>query len=48
MGSYNKEYEKYYRKINKTRKTSPNHEVNFKTKVLIREERKIMFGKIRN
>lgn len=32
MGSYNKEYEKYYRKINKTRKTSPNHEVNFKTK----------------
>ncbi|HFD2044910.1 TPA: peptidoglycan DD-metalloendopeptidase family protein [Clostridium perfringens] len=32
MGSYNKEYEKYYRKINKMRKTSPNHEVNFKTK----------------
>ena len=32
MGSYNKEYENYYRKINKTRKTSPNHEVNFKTK----------------
>lgn len=32
MGSYNKEYEKYYRKINKVRKTSPNNEVNFKTK----------------
>ncbi|WP_300262713.1 M23 family metallopeptidase [Clostridium sp.] len=32
MGSYNKEYEKYYRKINKVRKTSPNNEVNFKIK----------------
>ena len=43
MGSYNKEYEKYYRKINKTRKTSPNHEVNFKTKGSYREERKIVW-----
>ena len=45
MGSYNKEYEKYYRKINKTRKTSPNHEVNFKTKGSYKRREKDSFGK---
>ena len=45
MGSYNKEYEKYYRKINKTRKTSPNHEVNFKTKGSYKRREKDSLGK---
>ncbi|EOU1681223.1 M23 family metallopeptidase [Clostridium perfringens] len=45
MGSYNKEYEKYYRKINKTRKTSPNHEVNFKTKGSYKRKAKDGLGK---
>ena len=45
MGSYNKEYEKYYRKINKTRKTSPNHEVNFKTKGSYKRREKDGLGK---
>lgn len=45
MGSYNKEYEKYYRKINKTRKTSPNHEINFKTKGSYKRREKDSFGK---
>ena len=44
MGSYNKEYE-YYRKINKTRKTSPNHEVNFKTKGSYKRREKDSLGK---
>lgn len=45
MGSYNKEYEKYYRKINKTRKASPNHEVNFKTKGSYKRKEKDSLGK---
>ncbi|MDT9336405.1 M23 family metallopeptidase [Clostridium perfringens] len=45
MGSYNKEYEKYYRKINKTRKASPNHEVNFKTKASYKRKEKDSLGK---
>ncbi|EOU1671483.1 M23 family metallopeptidase [Clostridium perfringens] len=45
MGSYNKEYEKYYRKINKTRKTSPNYEVNFKTKGSYKRREKDSLGK---
>lgn len=45
MGSYNKEYEKYYRKINKTRKTSPNHELNFKAKGSYKRKEKDSFGK---
>ncbi|EOU1901856.1 M23 family metallopeptidase [Clostridium perfringens] len=45
MGSYNKEYEKYYRKINKKRKTSPNHEVNFKTKGSYKRREKDSLGK---
>ena len=45
MGSYNKEYEKYYRKINKTRKASPNHEVNFKTKASYKRKEKDGLGK---
>lgn len=32
MGSYDREYEKYYRKINKVRKTSPKHDIDFKAK----------------
>lgn len=45
MGSYNKEYEKYYRKINKTRKTSPNHEANLKAKNSYKRKEKNSFGK---
>ncbi|TBX11689.1 peptidoglycan DD-metalloendopeptidase family protein [Clostridium perfringens] len=45
MGSYNKEYEKYYRKINKTRKTSPNHELNFKAKGSYKRREKDSLGK---
>lgn len=45
MGNYNKEYEKYYRKINKTNKTSPNNELSFKTERYYGRKKRENFGK---
>lgn len=41
MGNYNKEYEKYYRKINKT---SPNNEMSFKTERYYGRKKRERFG----
>lgn len=45
MGNYNREYEKYYRKINKINKASPSYEMKLNNDRIYREKKKENLGK---